>query len=228
MMKSRSVAVIGAGIGGLCAAIHLASRGMHVTVIEKNPHPGGRVDWIERDGHHFDTGPTLMVMQPVYATEFRALGTPMEELMDLQQVDPTYCVVFDDGSQLALTSDMQSLRGQLESIEPGSFQGFLSYHEEGKQHFQLGIEKLVNHDFRRFTDLFTLRNIPLLFQVTPLVKHYANMATYFKTPRLKSAFSFQDVYMGLSPFDAPATFSMMPYTELEHGVWYPMGGCTAS
>ncbi len=224
MMKSRSVAVIGAGIGGLCAAIHLASRGMHVNVIEKNPHPGGRVDWIEREGHHFDTGPTLMVMQPVYAAEFRALGTPMEALLDLQQVNPTYRLVFDDGSHLALTSDMQSLRNQLESIEPGAFQGFLRYHAEGKRHYQLGMEKLVNRDFRRFTNLISLGNILLLFQVKPLIKHYANMAAYFDNPRLKSAFSFQDVYMGLSPFDAPATFSLMPYTELEHGVWYPKGG----
>lgn len=224
-MKSRSVAVIGAGIGGLCSAIHLAACGMHVTVIEKNPHPGGRVDRIERDGHRFDTGPTLMVMQPVYTDEFRFLGTSMEELLDLQQVDPTYRVVFDDGSQLALTSDMQSLKDQLESIEPGAYLGFHRYYEEGKRHYQLAMEKLVNRDFRRFTDLFALSNIPLLYQVKPLVKHYANMSAYFKNPRLKSAFSFQDVYMGLSPFEAPATFSMMPYTELEHGVWYPKGEC---
>jgi phytoene desaturase len=224
MMKSKSVVVIGAGIGGLCAAIHLAARGMQVMVFEKNPHPGGRVDWIEREGHHFDIGPTLMVMQPVYADEFRALGTPMEALLDLQKVDPTYRVVFDDGSQLALTSDMRSLQDQLELIEPGAYQGFLRYHAEGKRLYQLGMEKLVNRDFRRFTDMFNLSNIPLLYQAKPLVKHYANMSAYFKNPRLKSAFSFQDVYMGLSPFDAPATFSMMPYTELEHGVWYPRGG----
>ena len=65
---------------------------------------------------------------------------------------------------------------------------------------------------------------PLLYQVKPLVNHYQNMASYFKDPRLKAAFTFQDVYMGLSPFEAPATFSMMPYTELAHGVWYPSGG----
>jgi phytoene dehydrogenase-like protein len=136
MMKSKSVVVIGAGIGGLCAAIHLAARGMQVMVFEKNPHPGGRVDWIEREGHHFDIGPTLMVMQPVYADEFRALGTPMEALLDLQKVDPTYRVVFDDGSQLALTSDMRSLQDQLELIEPGAYQGFLRYHAEGKRLYQ--------------------------------------------------------------------------------------------
>jgi phytoene desaturase len=223
-LKLKTVVIIGAGIGGLCAAIHLASYGMHVTVIEKNPNPGGRCDWIEREGHHFDTGPTLMVMHPIYAAEFKAMGTLMEDLLNLQQVDPNYRVVFDDGSQLALTSDMNSLRDQLESIEPGAYQGFQQYHAEGRRHYNVSMEKLVNRDFRRFTDFFSLGNIPLLYQVKPLVKHYANMSAYFNNPRLKAAFSFQDVYMGLSPFEAPATFSLMPYTELEHGVWYPKGG----
>jgi phytoene desaturase len=96
--------------------------------------------------------------------------------------------------------------------------------EEGKRHYHLGIEKLVQPDFRKPADFFKLSNLPLLYQVKPLKKHYANMANYFDDPRLKAAFTFQDVYMGLSPFEAPATFSMMPYTELAHGVWYPRGG----
>ncbi len=223
-MKSKSVVIIGAGVGGICAAIHLARRGLHVTVLEKNPNAGGRCDWIERDGHRFDTGPTLMVMQRIYEAEFAALGSQLDDVLDLQQVDPTYRLVFDDGSQLSLTADMASMRAQLEALEPGAFQGFLRYHAEGRRHYQVAMEGLVNRDFRRFSDFFNLGNIPMFLQVKPLVKHYANMSAYFKQPRLKTAFTFQDVYMGLSPFEAPATFSLMPYTELEHGVWYPRGG----
>jgi phytoene desaturase len=223
-MKSKTVVIIGAGIGGISAAIHLANQGLHVTVFEKNPHPGGRCDWIERDGHHFDTGPTLMVMQRVYETEFFTLGGSMNNLLDLQQVDPTYRLVFDDGSQLALTSDMQSMRDQLESLEHGAYHEFSSYHQEGERHYRLAMERLVNRDFRRFSDFFSFNNIPLLYQLKPLVNHYDHMGRFFKNPRLKAAFTFQDVYMGLSPFEAPATFSLMPYTELAHGVWYPRGG----
>ncbi len=223
-MTAKSIAIIGAGVGGISAAIHLANHGLHVTVFEKNPNPGGRCDWIEREGHHFDTGPTLMVMHRAYEFEFASLGGNMNELLNLQQVDPTYRLIFDDGSQLALTADMQSMHDQLEAIEQGAYQGFLNYHQEGQRHYQVGIEKLVNRDFRRFTDFFNLSNIPLLYQVKPLVKHYASMSNYFKSQRLKAAFTFQDVYMGLSPIEAPATFSLMPYSELEHGVWYPMGG----
>jgi phytoene desaturase len=223
-MKQKSVIVIGAGIGGIIAATHLAQRGLKVTIVEKNSHPGGRCDRFSREGHHFDTGPTLLVMPLLYEAEFRALGTSMQEMLDLQRVDPTYHLVFDNGSQLALTSDMKSLQEQLETFESGSFQGLLRYMDEGHRHYHLGIEKLVNRDFRKASDFFTLKNLPLLFQVKPLVNHYRNMSTYFDDPRLKAAFTFQDVYMGLSPFDAPATFSMMPYTELAHGVWYPKGG----
>ncbi len=223
-MKTKSIIVIGAGIGGITAATHLAKHGLQVTVVEKNDRPGGRCDRLDYEGHRFDTGPTLFVMPRLYEAEFRALGTCMHEMLDLQRVDPTYRLVFDDGSQLALTSDMDDLKAQLERIEPGSFQGLLRYLEEGQRHYELGIEKLVYPDFRKGTDFFKLSNLPLLYQVKPLVKHYANMAHYFSDPRLKAAFTFQDVYMGLSPFEAPATFSMMPYTELAHGVFYPKGG----
>ena len=122
-MKTKSVIVIGAGIGGLTAAIHLARHGLYVTVLEKNSHPGGRCDRFSRDGHHFDTGPTLFVMPLLYEAEFRVLGTSLHEQLDLQRVDPTYHLVFDDGTRLALTSDLKSMRDALESISAGKFPG---------------------------------------------------------------------------------------------------------
>src|SRR5512141_1854280 len=223
-MKPKSVIVIGAGMGGITAATHLARRGLHVTILEKNARPGGRCDRLSRDGHHFDTGPTLFVMPLLYDTEFRALGTSLSERLDLLRIDPTYHLVFDNGSQLALTSDLISMQEQLESFQPGSFQGLLRYLQEGNRHYQLAMDKLVNRDFRQAADFFSFQNLPLLFRLKPLVHHYRNISAYFDDPRLKSAFTFQDVYMGLSPFEAPATFSLMPYSELAHGVWYPRGG----
>ncbi len=225
-MKAKSVIVIGAGIGGITAATHLAKHGMRVTILEKNSRPGGRCDRFSRDGHHFDTGPTLLVMPLLYESEFAALGAEasLPEMLELQRVDPTYHLVFDNGSKLALTADMQSMQQQLEAFEPGSYRNFLRYIDEGDRHYHVGMEKLVNRDFRKASDFFNLGNLPIAFQMKPFANHYRNMSAYFNDPRLKSAFTFQDVYMGLSPFEAPATFSMMPYTELAHGVWYPQGG----
>jgi len=225
-MKPKSVIVIGAGVGGITAATHLAQHGMKVLVLEKNSRPGGRCDSFIRDGHHFDTGPTLLVMPLLYEAEFAALGAgaSIREILELQRVDPTYHLVFDDGSKFRLTSDMKSMQEQLEDFEPGSFPRLLRYVEEGHRHYHLSMEKLVNRDFRKASDFFKFSNLPLVYRLKPFVNHYRSMLAYFKDPRLRAAFTFQDVYMGLSPFEAPATFSMMPYTELAHGVWYPKGG----
>jgi phytoene desaturase len=223
-MKRKSVIVIGAGVGGITAAIHLARYGLRVTVVEKNTHPGGRCDRFSREGHQFDTGPTLFVMPRVYETEFRLLGTSIYERLDLLRVDPTYHLVFDNGSQLALTSDMKSMQEQLESIQPGGFRGLLRYMQEGDRHYQLVIDKLVNRDFRKASDFFSFQNLALIFRLKALINHYRNMSAFFAEARLKAAFTFQDIYMGLSPFEAAATFSLMPFTELAHGVWYPKGG----
>jgi phytoene dehydrogenase-like protein len=160
-MRSQSVVVIGAGVGGLTAAVHLAKRGWKVTVLEKNERPGGRCDRLSRDGHHFDTGPTLFVMPLLYDAEFRALGVSMRERLDLQRVDPTYHLVFDDGGRLALTSDMKNLREQLESIQKGSFQGLLRYLQEGDRHYQLALKHLVCRDFRNIFEFLCRRSCGL-------------------------------------------------------------------
>ena len=117
----RSALVIGAGIGGITTAIHLARSGMHVTVLEKNSNPGGRCDRFSRDGHYFDTGPTLLVMPLLYETEFASLGSSWREMLDLVPVDPTYHLIFDDGSKLALTSDQDEMRRQEELMRKGEF-----------------------------------------------------------------------------------------------------------
>ena len=223
-MSSRSVLVIGAGVAGLAAATHLARAGMHVTVLEKDLEPGGRCGRLGREGHRFDTGPTLFVMPLLYDSEFAALGTSVAEELELRPVDPTYRLVFDDGSQLRLTRAMAALGAQLEGIEPGSFAGLERYLRDGARHYRVVAEKMVNREFRWPTDYLRLGALRELASGNLLANHYRSMSGYFTAPRLKSAFTFQDLYVGLSPFDAPAILSLLSYTELAHGVWYPVGG----
>jgi phytoene desaturase len=223
-MKRPTAIVIGAGLGGISAATHLARGGYHVTVFERTPNPGGRCDYFVREGHRFDVGPTLFVMPLAYEAEFQSLGTPMREVLDLLRVDPTYQLFFDDGSQLSLTSDMKSLNEQVESLEAGSFGRLLRYLDEGCRHYDIGMRRMVTRNFRTAAEFLSPGNLPMFLQLKALSRHYRSMSAYFTNPRLKTAFTFQDMYMGLSPFEAPATFSLMPYSELAHGVWYPRGG----
>jgi phytoene desaturase len=221
---SASVIVIGAGVAGITAATHLARAGLHVTVVEKDLVPGGRCGRFVRDGHRFDTGPTLFVMPLLYEAELAALGTSVAERLELRRVDPTYRLVFDDGSQLSLTSDMEVLRDQLEAIERGSFDGLARYMQGGARHYRVVAEKMVARDFRWPFDYLRLGALGQLARGSLLANHYRRMSAYFATPRLKSAFTFQDLYVGLSPFEAPAILSLLSYTELAHGVSYPVGG----
>lgn len=226
-MTHGSVVVVGAGIGGLSAATHLARAGVGVTIVEKDPVPGGRCGRLVRDGHRFDTGPTLFVMPHLYESEFRALGVAMRERLELRRVDPTYRLVFDDGAELSLTSDMGVMREQLEAVERGSFERLGRYLAAGERHYAIVAEKMVARDFRLPTDYLRIGALGLLLRDNPLANHYRRIAGYFSAPRLKSAFTFQDLYVGLSPYEAPAILSLMSYTELTHGVWYPRGGMYA-
>ena len=224
-MNSHPTAlVIGAGIGGIAAAARLARSGYQVTIVEKNDTPGGRCNQYTRDGHRFDVGPTLFLMPEVFAETFAALGTRMQDHLDLRRIDPTYAVRFDDGTELSLTSDMNAMDNQLEAIERGSFRGLMRYLAEGHLHYHLSLERFVGRNFYSYLDYFSLKNLPLLFKLKALVKHYNNIGNYFRDPRLKAAFTFQNMYLGLSPYDAPATFSLLQYTEMAGGVWFPMGG----
>lgn len=224
MGQQRTAIVIGAGLGGMAAAGRLARQGYRVTVLEKTAAAGGRCAQLVVQGHRFDIGPTLFLMPEVFRETYEALGHVMSDHLDLRRIDPTYRIRFADGLELSLTADLLRMQDQLESIEPGSFGGLLRYLDEGHRHYHMSLERFVGRNFRSLAEYFSPANLPLLFQLKALRKHYANIGNYFDDPRLKAAFTFQNMYLGLSPYDAPATYSLLQYTELADGVWFPLGG----
>jgi len=224
MMENATVLVIGAGIGGIATAARLGRRGYQVTVVEKCEGPGGRCGRLVQNGYHFVTGPTLFLMPEIYRRTFTELGERIEDHLELRRIDPTYRLHFRDGTSLALSSDLQAMQVQLEAIEPGSFGAFLRYLEEGRRHYELSMAYLVERAFHNLREFCTPRNLLLLFGLRVLTGHYRHIGNYFHDDRLKAAFTFQDMYLGLSPFEAPAIFSLLQFSEFAHGVWFPMGG----
>src|SRR5574339_880509 len=227
-MQKPTALIIGAGIGGIATAARLAKNGYQVTVLEKESTPGGRCNQILRDGHRFDIGPTLFLMPEVWEETFASLGEKMSDHLELTRIDPTYKVHFEDGLKLQLTSNIGEMQTQLEKVEKTAFTGFLNYVAEGSKHYKVSLEKFVGRNFYSIFEYFSLGNLPLLFQLKALKKHYANASRFFKDDRLKAAFTFQNMYLGLSPYDAPATYSLLQYTELAEGVWFPVGGVYAA
>jgi phytoene desaturase len=166
-------------------------------------------------------------MPEVWEEAFAALGEKMSDHLDLRRIDPTYKVHFNDGLQLQLTSDIGKMQEQLEKVEKTAFTGFLNYIAEGSRHYKISVEKFVGRNFFNIFEYFSPANLPLIFKLKALDKHYRNTGRFFKDERLKAAFTFQNMYLGLSPYDAPATYSLLQYTELAEGVWFPMGGMYA-
>jgi len=223
-MHKQHALVIGAGIGGIATAIRLAQNGFQVTVVEKCQRAGGRCNIIERDGHRFDTGPTLFLMPELYRQAFADIGERIEDHLDLVRIDPTYQIHFDDDTYLNLTSDLKAMQDQLERIEPGGFGQYIRYLAEGQLHYKLSLPNVVQRNFDHWYQFFTLKNLVLLLRLKALKKHYRHIGKFFRDERLKVAFTFQNMYMGVNPCEAPAIFSLMQYTELADGVWFPRGG----
>lgn len=219
-----SVVVIGAGIGGIAVAARLARRGFRVTVLEKNSAPGGRTARLERNGFKFDMGPSLFLMPDVFRQTYADLGERMEDHLDLIRLDPTYRVHFHDGSWIDLTGDLVRMREQLNAIEPGSFDAYLRFVDDGYGHYWKSIRYFVDKNFYNLAQYLAPANLPLLFELKALQKHYPHVSRFFKDQRLRAAFSFQNVYLGTSPWEAMATYTLLQYTELGEGVWFPRGG----
>ncbi len=225
MCAKRTALVIGAGLGGIAVAARLAIQGFAVTVLEKNGEPGGRCGRLLRDGHRFDSGPTLLLMPEVFSETYAALGERLENHLDLRRVDPTYRIHFADGTVFAPTGDLPALRAAVEEIEPGSFDGVLRYLSEGCHHYRHALQNFVGRNFASLPAYLEPRNLwEVLFHLHALGRQYRRLGRRLRDPRLKAAFTFQDMYLGISPFDAPATYSLLPYTEIVGGVWFPMGG----
>jgi phytoene desaturase len=224
-LATKRVAVIGAGVGGLAASIRLAAMGFEVEVFEKNPVIGGRMGRLRSSGFTFDTGPTLLLMTDVYRELFEFAARDLDDYVELLPLSPNYRVHFGDGDSMVISRCLPELIPELERIEPGVTPRFYRFLEDSCLKYRIGRKEFVERDFEGAGDFFGVRNLRLLLTTGAVNNYYRSVSRFFREDKLRQAFSFQTMYLGLSPFEAPAVYGLLPYTELaEDGLWFPRGG----
>jgi phytoene desaturase len=219
-----SCIVVGAGLGGLATAIRLQHAGWDVTILEKNERVGGRCNVLRQDGFTFDTGPTLLLMRDVLDDLFASVGRKLGDYIDLVRVHPNYGVHFGDGVAVEFSSDLDRMAGDLDEVEAGAGGAFRRYLADAGYKYRVSRERFVERNFLHWYHFVTATNLYYLLTTNTLRKLDRHAGRYFADPRLIAAFTFQTMYLGLAPRDAPSVYSLLPYTELEEGIWFPMGG----
>jgi len=220
----KEVIIIGAGIGGITTAIHLGQKGFNVRIVEKNPFPGGRCGNLERDGHRFDIGSTLLMMTDIYEKTWQSFDKDLFHELDLIRMDPIYRINSYNGESVQFSSDLTKMQKQLESAEPGSYEKFLEYMHESFHTYKLSMKHIIDRNYNNAFEFFNLKNLLLLFKFNAFNNHFSHTSKYFKSELLRVVFTFQNIYVGQNPFEASAIFAMLPFLELTDGVWFPKGG----
>ncbi len=219
----KSVIIIGAGMGGLAAALRLQHLGYRVTVFEKQDRPGGRSNVIEENGFRVDTGPTILVMKEAFEKTYRDIGLDINQRLRLVRLDPNYRIYYHDGTHLDLFNSMARLSAEVERIEPGATERLFRFIGQGAKKYELGMD-FVERNYDRITDLANPAAGLRLLTTRSYQNLYRQVATFFKSDKLRKAFTFHSMFLGLSPFDALAMYSLITYVDLVEGMYFPMGG----
>lgn len=224
-MPAKKVIVVGAGPGGLTSAMILAHRGFEVTVFEKEPVVGGRNAPLKLNGYTFDTGPTFLMMNFILREMFEEAGKRAEDYLTATRLDPMYRLTFSD-FELRATDNRNAMREQLEQLFPGSIPGYEKFLREERTRFhklfpclQKPYSSLLDYCDRRF-----IRAIPYFSLGNTM---FNELGRYFDQTPLKVSFTFQSKYLGMSPWECPAAYTMVPFIEHEYGIYHFTGGLNA-
>jgi len=147
------------------------------------------------------------------------------EKVELLKCEPNYNIWFGDGERFRLSSDLAHLKPEIERWEgKDGFERYLAFMQEAHRHYEISVVEVLHKNFTSLLSMARFSFLPHLFELHPFESIYSRASKYFWTERLRRVFTFGSMYMGMSPFDAPGTYSLLQYTELAEGIWYPKGG----
>jgi phytoene desaturase len=217
--------VIGAGFGGLAAAVRLACKGWRVQVVERLDAPGGRASVHREAGFTFDMGPTIVTVPHLFQELWTLAGRRFEDDVTLKALDPFYRIRFDDGSHFDYNGDAAHMRAEVARINAADLAGYDRFMAEAERCYRIGFEELGATPFDSLGDLVSA--IPALLRMRSWRTIRGMVASHIRDPRLRIAFSFHPLLIGGNPSSVTCTYSLINQLERRFGVHWAMGGTGA-
>ena len=220
--SAQHAVVIGAGIGGLAAAIRLIVRGYRVTLYESLDGPGGRAYTYRQDGFTFDAGPTIVTAPYLFEELWTLCGETMSDHIDLRPCDPFYKIRFDDGSVFSYSADRDEMLEEIRRFSPDDVEGYKRLMVLSEKIFKVAFDELADEPFHDFG--FMLRCAPDMIRLGGQWSVFQRISSFIKDPRLQTAFSFHPLLIGGNPVTTTAYYCLIAHLESKYGVHYAMGG----
>ena len=226
-MSKKHIIIIGAGIGGIATAALLGKAGYRVSIYEKNARPGGRADSFTKDGFTFDMGPSWYLMPEVFKHFYELVDEDVKKQLRLTKLNPAYKVFFEGHSEPVTITGIQKKDSQtFEAIESGAGQALNRYVSRGETIYRLSLKHFLYSNFTSIGDFFKkdiLRHVGTmgLLALLPIDRY---VSQFVRDTRLKQILEYPMVFLGTSPFSAPAIYSLMSALDFREGVFYPQGG----
>lgn len=222
---NKKVVIIGAGIGGLGTAGLFAKKGYDVTVLEKNEHAGGRANIFEANGFRFDMGPSWYLAPDLFEHYFRLLGERVEDHLDLVRLTPSYRIFFQgDPETLEIHSDIEKDGRTFDAIEPGSSEKLKKYLAQSEYQYEVATQHFMYKNYDTVFDFFNKRVMTEGQKLSVFSKMHNFVTRFFKTRKLQQVMEYTMVFLGTSPYEAPAIYNLMSHMDFNQGVFYPQGG----
>lgn len=217
--------VIGAGFGGLAAALRLSVRGYRVHLVEQRDQLGGRAYVYRQDGFVFDGGPTVITAPFLLEELWTLAGKRFEDHIDLRPVDPFYRIRFDSGEIFDYNADPKAMAEQIRAFNPNDVAGYERFVQMSRKIFKVGFEQLADKPFLSWTDM--LKIAPQMMRLRSYRSVYGLVSSYIKDPRLRQVMSFHPLLVGGNPFSTTSIYTLIAFLERKWGVHFAMGGTGA-
>ena len=220
----KKVTVLGAGISGLSTAAFLAKEGYDVTILEKNKTIGGRARQFETNGFVFDMGPSWYWMPDVFERFYNQFGYTTSDFYDLKRLDPSYRIFWPDNTETDVPATEEELFSWFEELEPGSSKHLRRFLKDAEYKYDVGMKDLVFKPGLSLVEFADPRVIKGLFKMHLLSSFSSYIRRYFKHEKILALLEFPVLFLGATPEETPALYSLMNYADISLGTWYPMGG----